>query len=92
MNDRPLDTSPEIHELYQFMLMQLTPEERFIRGAMMFDAARAMVLASLPKDLSPDEVRRRLYERIYGEQLPADFPTTNSSGAPTRESKATDRS
>lgn len=72
MDDRPLDTSLEVHELYQFLLMQLTPEERFIRGALMFDAARKMILASLPKDLSPRELRRRLYERIYGEPLPAD--------------------
>jgi hypothetical protein len=90
--DRPLDTSPEIHELYQFMLMQLTPEERFIRGAMMFDAARAMVLASLPKDLSPDELRHRLYERIYGEPLPADFPKENSGSPPTSRLRAADRS
>ncbi len=64
------DTSPEVKALYYAMLMRLTPEERFIRGALMFDAAREMVLASLPKDLSPAELRRRLYERIYGEPLP----------------------
>jgi hypothetical protein len=33
-----------------------------------------MILASLPKDLSPAELRRRLYERLYGEPLPSDFP------------------
>lgn len=77
MRDVPLDTSPEMDEVYQRMLMELTPEERFIRGALMFDAVRAMVLASLPKDLSPDELRRRLFERIYGEPLPADFPFTD---------------
>ena len=81
MDDRPLDTSPEVHQLYRSMLMRLTPEERFIRGALMFDAARAMVLASLPKDLSPDELRRRLYERMYGEALPADFKMPNDDVA-----------
>jgi len=74
MDDRPLDTSPEAHELYQFMLMQLTGEERLIRASRMFEAAREMILASFPKDLSAAEVRRRLYERLYGEPLPADFP------------------
>ena len=74
MDDKPLDTSPEAHELYRFMLMQLSGEERLIRAARMFDAAREMVLASLPKDLSAAELRRRLYERIYGESLPVDFP------------------
>lgn len=74
MGDKPLDTSPEAHELYRFMLMQLSGEERLIRASRMFDAAREMILASFPKDLRPAEVRRRLYKRIYGEPLPADFP------------------
>lgn len=74
------DTSPEMQARYESMLMKLSNEERFIQGALMFDAAREMVLASLPKDLPPDELRRRLYERIYGEPLPADFP------APPRQS------
>ena len=68
------DTSPEVKELYRSMLMKLSGEERFIRGALMFDAAREMILASFPEGLSAAEVRRRLYERIYGEPLPADFP------------------
>ena len=50
--------------------MALSGEERFIMGALMFDAARDMILASLPKDLPPDELKRRLYERIYGEPYP----------------------
>jgi len=56
------------------MLMKLSGEQRLLRAARMFDAARKMILASFPKDLPPQEVRRRLYERIYGEPLPADFP------------------
>ena len=36
----------------------------------MFDAAREMVIASLPPNLSPEDFRRALYERIYGEPLP----------------------
>ena len=43
--------------------------ERMVMGASMFDAARAMVLASLTKDLSEDELRLRLLERIYGVSL-----------------------
>jgi hypothetical protein len=63
-----------MQKIYDEMLMKLSGEERFIRGALMFDAARAMVVASLPRDLTPDEFRRRLYERIYGEPLPSGFP------------------
>lgn len=35
--------------------------------------ARDPVLASLPQDLPPDEVLRRLFQRIHGEPLPEDF-------------------
>ena len=60
------DTSPEIKKLVHEMMMQRTGEERFVMGALMFDAAREMVIASLPKDLPPDEFKRRLFKRIYG--------------------------
>ncbi len=40
--------------------------ERMIMGASMFDTARAIVLASLPKDLPPEELKRKLFTRIYG--------------------------
>lgn len=71
------DTAPEVAELYRSLLMRLSAEERFVRGALMFDAAREMVLASLPANLSAAELLRRLYERIYGEPLPLGFPQTD---------------
>jgi hypothetical protein len=64
------DTSPEIERMVRDRLMALTGEERFRMGAEMFDAARRMVLASLPEGLSDLERRRQLYERVYGEPLP----------------------
>ena len=60
------DTSPEVEKLYREMLMARSGEERMLMGALMFDAAREMVIASLPKDLPPMEFKRRLFERIYG--------------------------
>jgi hypothetical protein len=68
------DTSPEIEALYHDMLMKLSGEQRLIRGARSFDAARAMILASFPPGLSRAETLRRLYQRVYGEPLPTDFP------------------
>jgi hypothetical protein len=65
------DTSPEIAELVRQRLMARTGAERFVMGSRMFDAARAVVIASLPPGLSADELKRRLFERIYG--LPAPF-------------------
>ncbi len=65
------DTSPEIAEMVRDRLMSLSGAERFIMGTRMFDAARRMVLASLPAGLSETERNRCLFERIYGETLPA---------------------
>jgi hypothetical protein len=64
------DTSPEIAEMIRMRLMALSGGERLGMGSRSFDAARAMVLASLPKDLPPLELKRRLFERIYGEPAP----------------------
>ncbi len=64
------DTTPEIAEFVRQKLMARSPEERFLMGIRMFDAARDMVLASLPNDLSPDELKRRLFERLYGQTAP----------------------
>jgi hypothetical protein len=60
------DTPPEVEHLYREMLMKRSNEERFIMGIGMCEAARAMVLASLPKDLSESEIRVQLFLRYYG--------------------------
>ena len=65
MNDTPPEIEKRIHE----MMMARSGAERLIMGALMFDAARQVVLASLPKDLPEEELKRRLFERIYGEPL-----------------------
>ena len=65
------DTSPEIAELVRQKLMARSGSERFVMGTRMFDAARTVVLASLPPGLSPDELKRQLYQRVY--ELAAPF-------------------
>lgn len=52
------DTPPEIAEMVRHRIMALSGEERFLMGVRSFEAARAIVLASLPKDLSPEELKR----------------------------------
>ncbi len=64
------DTSPEIAEMVRARLMELSGAERFLMGVRMFDAARRMVIASLPDDLTETERKRQLFQRIYGESLP----------------------
>ena len=65
------DTSDCIKERYRRMLLERSGEERMIMGSRMFDAARTMVLASLPDDLSPAERRVALLRRIYGNDFDA---------------------
>jgi hypothetical protein len=64
------DTPPEIAELVRQKMMARSGSERFVMGARMFDAARAVVLASLPAGLSPDELKRQLFQRLYGLAAP----------------------
>jgi len=63
------DTPPEIAEMVRARLMARSGAERFRMGVEMFEAARRMVLASLPANLSEAERKRRLFERIYGFSL-----------------------
>jgi len=69
MNDWS-DTPPEIAGLVRQKLMARSGSERFVMGARMFDAARAMVLASLPPGPAPAELKRQLFQRIYGRPAP----------------------
>jgi hypothetical protein len=66
---RVTDTPPEIERMVREKLMALSGEVRFIIGAQMFDSAREMVKASLPRGLSKVEQRRQLFKRIYGMEI-----------------------
>jgi hypothetical protein len=63
------DTPPEVAEFLRRKYMERSGAERMIMASRGFDAARTMILASLPKVLAPEELRRRLFERIYGRKL-----------------------
>ena len=63
------DTPPEVQKLYREMLMARSGEERMRMGSAMFDAARDMVLASIPASLTPLERKRILLKRLYGHEL-----------------------
>ena len=66
------DTSPEIKELVRNRLLERSGTERVQMGSRMFDAARAMVLASLPSNLPEIERNVRLCERLYGSEVDID--------------------
>ncbi len=67
------DTTREIEELQNELWMKRTTEQRaeFMFG--MFATARKAIIASLSKNLSERELKKQIYERTYGESLPADF-------------------
>jgi hypothetical protein len=72
------DTSPEVGAMVRDRIMSFSGAERFLIGARMFESARAIVLASLPENISELERKRILYRRFYGEALP------NSASVPCR--------
>ncbi len=61
------DTTPEISALVHSRLMAKTGAERFLMGVRMHEAARRMVIASLPASLSPQELRQQLWKRFYAD-------------------------
>ena len=69
------DTPPEIEKQLREMIMRCSGEERFMMGVRSFEAAREIILASLPENLSADEMKRRLFERMYGAPM-EDFVAT----------------
>ena len=64
-----IDTAPEIERIMRDKLMARSVAERFVMGAQIFESAREMVKASLPRDLSEAERRRQLFKRLYGKEI-----------------------
>ena len=65
------DTDPQIAELVRHRLLERSGAERVMMASGMFEAAKAMVLASLPTGLTEIEIKRLLVERFYGDEVDA---------------------
>lgn len=63
------DTDPQIAELVRQRLLERSGAERVMMASGMFEAAKAMVLASFPEGLSEIEIKARLCERLYGDEV-----------------------
>lgn len=74
------DTSPKMEKMQFEMMMKFDPNKRIRLGCEMFMAARELLIASLPKDLSEKEFKKQLYFRTYGEHLPEDFFKSDEIG------------
>ncbi|CAN5871356.1 hypothetical protein BH20ACI4_BH20ACI4_22850 [soil metagenome] len=67
------DTTADIRRLQFEMMKKLSPNRRIELACEMFQTAREMIIASLPKNLSERDLKKQLYYRTYGEHLPEDF-------------------
>ena len=63
------DTPRVIAEMVRARLLARPGAERVLMGSRMFDAARALVLASFPSGVSQIETKVRLCERLYGNEV-----------------------
>ena len=63
------DTDPQIAELVRRRLLERSGAERILMGSRMFDVAKAMVLASFPEGLTEIEIKARLCDRLYGDEV-----------------------
>ena len=69
MNDTPAD----IQRIQFEMMRKLSSNQRIELACEMFQTARELIIASIPKNLSEQEFKKQLYFRTYGEHLPEDF-------------------
>jgi len=64
------DTSPEFEAMIDERYRRMTPDARVRIAASMYDTARAIVLSSLPPELSRREKRLAFARRFYEGELP----------------------
>ena len=63
------DTTPNIAAIVRERLLSRSGAERVVMGSRMFDVARTIALASFLPGLSEIETKRRLCERLYGNEV-----------------------
>jgi hypothetical protein len=65
MNDTSAEVAQRVAEIHR----RMTPSERCLMAAAMFESARAIVESSLPPDLTREQRRLGVARRIYGYEL-----------------------
>ena len=80
------DTDPDVEQIVRRRLLERSGAERLIMGSQMFEAAKAMILASFPKNLTPIEIRLRLCERLYEGEIDMGAVRAHLLGLPQNES------
>ncbi len=59
------DTLPEVGQIFRELMMRRSGVELMQMAADMFDAARRIIMASLPPDLDDMDMKARLCDRLY---------------------------
>ena len=52
---------------------KLTESDRFLVCAQFFETARDIIIDNAPKDLSENQLKRYVYEKLYHEAPPAEI-------------------
>lgn len=68
------EVEPSQEKIWNDYWMTKTPQQRVLFGAALTSFHRKIIIASLPPDLSPNEIKRAIFKRTYGYDLPEDFP------------------
>lgn len=64
------DTSPKVEKMVRERYRQMTPDERVLIVASMYETARKILESSLPPNLTRVERRLAVARRLYGGELP----------------------
>jgi hypothetical protein len=65
------DTSDAIGKVVLERYRSMTPTERCLVASSLFEAARAIIESSLPSNLTAEQRRLSIAQRLYGGELPA---------------------
>lgn len=64
------DTSPEVAAMVAARHAAMSVDERVRAAASMYEAARAIVEASIPVEIQGEERRYAVLKRFYGDEMP----------------------
>ncbi|HMU34419.1 MAG TPA: hypothetical protein PKC89_11190 [Pyrinomonadaceae bacterium] len=64
------DTNRKVRAVQQRIWMSFSESERFRKGAELFDLARKAIVSRAPNGLSEDELKRFVFEEMYGFEMP----------------------
>lgn len=64
------DTSAAVANLVADRYRDMSPGERCLAAAAMYETARAIIEASLPEGLTAEQRRLAIARRFYGDELP----------------------